>query len=220
MSEPLTIHLPALGVHLKHGLKHLAEATLIPLGLFYVIMTVVSLHGALFAALGWSLAALAYRLITRRPIPTVLVLMTGLLVARTAVGYLTGSVFLYFLAPSLQDFVIGLSFLALLPFGRSLISKLAADFCVFPPALTDNPRVIRFFNRVSVLWASVFLACGGLTLWMLSATSLGSYLLIGTAASYALIGSAIVASLFWFRGTLRREGIALRLPIRTPRVAA
>ena len=216
MSDALTIQLPALGVHLRHGVKHLLEATLIPLGLFYVLMALSGLHGALFAALGWSLAAVVWRAATRRTIPTVLVFMTGLLVVRTAVGYVTNSVFLYFLSPSLQDFVIGLAFLALLPFGKSLIAKLAADFCVFPAELTDNPRVRRFFHRVSVLWSSVFLACGGLTLWMLASTSLGSYLLIGTAASYALIGLAIVASLLWFRRALRHEGIRLHLPLRTP----
>lgn len=214
MSEALTIQLPALGVHLRHGVKHLLEATLIPLGLFYLVMSLTGLHGALFAGLGWSVAALTWRLVTRRPIPTVLAFMTGLLVVRTAVGYVTNSVFLYFLSPSLQDFVIGLAFLALLPFGKSLIAKLAADFCVFPAELTDNPRVRRFFHRVSLLWSSVFFACGGLTLWMLARTSLGSYLLIGTTASYALIGLAIVVSLVWFRRALRAEGIRLRLPIR------
>lgn len=214
MSDALTIQLPALGVHLRHGVKHLLEATLIPLGLFYLVMALAGLHGALFAALGWSLAALTWRLVTRRPIPTVLAFMTALLVVRTAVGYVTNSVFLYFLSPSLQDFVIGLAFLALLPFGKSLIAKLAADFCVFPAELTDNPRVRRFFHQVSVLWASVFLVSGGLTLWMLARTSLGSYLLIGTAASYSLIGVAIVVSLVWFRRSLGREGIRLHLPFR------
>lgn len=220
MSEHTTIHLPALGVHLRHGVKHLLEATLIPLGLFYVAMLFAGLHGALFAALGWSLAAVAWRAVTRRPIPTVLALMTGLLVVRTAVGYATGSVFLYFLSPSLQDFVIGLAFLALLPFRRSLIAKLAGDFCVFPPALTDNPRVKRFFQRVSVLWSSVFLACGGVTLWMLANASLGSYMLVGTAVSYTLIGLAVVVSLLWFRRSLRGEGITLRLPLRSAPAAA
>ncbi|GIL26619.1 VC0807 family protein [Actinocatenispora comari] len=214
MSDALTIQLPALGVHLRHGVKHLLEATLIPLGLFYLVMALAGLHGALFAALGWSLAALSWRLVTRRPIPTVLAFMTALLVVRTAVGYVTNSVFLYFLSPSLQDFVIGLAFLALLPFGKSLIAKLAADFCVFPAELTDNPRVRRFFHQVSVLWSSVFLLSGGLTLWMLARTSLGSYLLIGTAASYSLIGVAIVVSLVWFRRSLGREGIRLHLPFR------
>ncbi len=220
MAEATTIHLPALGVHLKHGLTHLLEATLIPLGLFYLVMSLAGLHGALFAALGWSLAALGWRVATRRPVPTVLAFMTALLVVRTVVGYTTGSVFLYFLSPSLQDFVIGLAFLALLPFGRSLIAKLAADFCVFPPALTDNPRVRRFFHRVSVLWSAVFILSGVLTLWMLAHTSLGSYLLVGTGASYALVIGAIVVSLLWFRRSLRREGISLRLPIRTVKLAA
>ncbi|HEY3501531.1 MAG TPA: VC0807 family protein [Actinocatenispora sp.] len=220
MPEHTTIHLPALGVHLRHGVKHLLEATLIPLGLFYVAMVFAGLHGALFAALGWSLAAVAWRAVTRRPIPTVLALMTGLLVVRTAVGYATGSVFLYFLSPSLQDFVIGVAFLALLPFRRSLIAKLAGDFCVFPPTLTDNPRVKRFFHRVSVLWSSVFLISGGLTLWMLANASLGSYLLVGTAVSYALIALAIVVSLLWFRRSLRGEGITLRLPLRSAPAAA
>jgi uncharacterized membrane protein len=214
MTPPLTIHLPALGVHLRHGVKHLLEATIIPLGLFYLVMTLSGLHGALSAALGWSLLAVGWRVLSRRPLPAVLLLMTGLLVVRTVIGYATNSVFLYFLSPCLQDFVLGVAFLALLPFGRSLIARLAADFCVFPPALTENPRVRRFFNQVSVLWASVFLASGAVTLWILVEASLGSYLLIGTAVTYGLIAGAIAVSLVWFRHSLRGEGITLRLPIR------
>ncbi|WP_203962424.1 hypothetical protein [Actinocatenispora thailandica] len=53
-----------------------------------------------------------------------------------------------------------------------------------------------------------------MTLWMLASTSLGSYLLIGTAASYSMIGVAIVVSLLWFRRSLGREGIRLHLPFR------
>lgn len=218
MSEPITIHLPALGVHLKHGLTHLMEATLIPLGLFYLVMTLTGLHGALFAALGWSLVALLWRAVTRRPIPTILAFMTALLVVRTAVGFATDSVFLYFLSPSVQDFVMGIAFLALLPFGKSLIAKLASDFCVFPPSLTDNPRVRHFFHKVSILWSSVFLVSGGFTLWMLARASLANYMVVGTTASYGLVVAAIGISLVWFRRTLRREGIQLRLPLRTPSV--
>lgn len=77
---------------------------LAPLGLFYLMLTLTNLTGGLLAALAWALTALVRRMVTRTPIPAVLWLTTGLLVVRTAIGYATGSVFLYFLQPTSQNF--------------------------------------------------------------------------------------------------------------------
>lgn len=107
-----TIHLGALSGQLRHAARHLFEVVLAPLGLFYLVLTLTDLTGGLLAALGWALAALVMRVVTRSRIPAVLLLTTGLLVVRTAIGYATGSVFLYFLQPTLQNFLIA-------PFPRS-----------------------------------------------------------------------------------------------------
>src|SRR6185437_2713148 len=161
------IHLGELSVRLRQAARHLFETVLAPLGLFWLMLTLTNLTGGLVAALSWALGVLLCRLFTRSPIPAVLWLTTGLLVIRTAIGYATGSVFLYFLQPTLQNFVIAFVLLATLGLRRPLIARLADDFCAFPVALTSNLRVQRFFRRVSLLWALVFLTNGAATLWVL-----------------------------------------------------
>lgn len=204
------IHLEALSGQLRQVARHVFEVVLAPLGLFYLLLTLTNFTGGLLAALGWALAALARRVLTRSPIPAVLWLTTGLLVVRTAIGYATGSVFLYFLQPTLQNFLIAFGLLATVGLRRPLIARLADDFCAFPDALTSNLRVQRFFRRVSLLWALVFLTNGAATLWVLARATLGNFLMVTTAGSFSLVGIAAVVSLLWFRRELRGEGIRLR----------
>jgi intracellular septation protein A len=211
MQKPrLTVHLDALPAHLWHASKHVFETALAPLVLFYILFNLTDLTGGLLAALGWALAALGWRLLLRAPIPTVLLLTTGLLVVRTVIGFATGSSFLYLLEPSLQNFLIAFVLLVSLPFERTFIAKLADDFCALPPALTRNARVQRFFRRVSVLWALVFTINGLATLWTLAQATLDGFLVVATAGSFTLVGLAAVASLVWFRRELRNAGIQLR----------
>lgn len=211
MQKPhLTVHLDGLPAHLWHAAKHLVETALAPLLLFYVVFHFMGLAGGLLAALGWGLAAVAFRLALRVPVPTVLLLTTGLLVVRTVIGFATGSSFLYLLEPSLQNFLIAFALLVSLPFERTFLAKLADDFCILPPALTGNTRVRRFFRRVSVLWALVFTINGLTTLWALAQATLGGFVVVTTAGSFVLVGLAAAASMLWFRRVLRAAGIQLR----------
>jgi hypothetical protein len=70
--------------------------------------------------------------------------------------------------------------------------------------------VQRFFRRVSLLWAAVFLTNGATTLWALARSSLGSFMVVTTAGSYSLVAVAAMGSMLWFRRELRGEGIRLR----------
>lgn len=211
MPQHVTVHLPALGAMFKHGGKHLLESTLVPLCLFYLLLTVVGLDGGLIAALSWSILALGRRVVLRRPIPAVLLLTTGLLVARTVLGMVTGSVFLYFLQPTLQNFLIAAILLVSLPFNRPFLAKLADDFCAFPTSFSNHPKVVSFFRRVSLLWALVFVTNGITTFYLLAKATVGDFLMMSTAGSYAVVGLAAIGSMFWFRRSLRDEGIVLRL---------
>jgi intracellular septation protein A len=211
MPQHVTVHLPALGAIVRNGGKHLLESTLVPLVLFYVLLTAVGLDGGLIAALSWSVLAVIRRIVLRRPIPAVLILTTVLLIARTVLGMVTGSVFLYFLQPTLQNFLIAFVLLASLPFGRPFLAKLADDFCAFPATLHQHPRVAQFFRRVSLLWALVFVTNGAATFYLLARATVGDFLMVSTAGSYAVIGLAAGVSLLWFRRALRGEGITLRM---------
>ncbi|MBV8992636.1 MAG: hypothetical protein JO287_02790 [Pseudonocardiales bacterium] len=204
------IYLRALPGQLRQAAQHLVEGVLAPLGVFYLMLILTNQTGALLAALGWGLAALVSRLVTGSPIPAVLALTTGLLAVRTTIGYLTGSMFLYFLEPTVQNFLMAFVLLITLRLRRPLIARLADDFCALPAALTGNGRVQRFFRRVSLLWALVFVTNGVATLYVLARATLGHFLLVTTAGSATLVAIAALVSLLWFRRELRGAGIRLR----------
>jgi hypothetical protein len=69
----------------------------------------------------------------------------------------------------------------------------------------------RFFQQVSLLWALVFAINGAGTLVMLAKATVGNFLMVSTAGSYTLVGLAILLSLYWFRRSLRDQGIELRM---------
>lgn len=209
-SSGQTIHLGDLSSRLRHAARHLGEVVLAPLGLFYLLLSLTNLTGGLLAALAWGIAALVVRLMTGSRIPAVLWLTTGLLVVRTAIGYATGSVFLYFLQPTLQNFVLGFVLLATVRLRQPLIARLADDFCAFPAIFTGHPRVQRFFRQMSLLWALVFITNGAATLVVLARATVGDFLVMTTAGSFTLVGVAALGSLLWLRRELRGEGIRLR----------
>ncbi|WP_231644958.1 VC0807 family protein [Sciscionella sediminilitoris] len=209
-----TVHLPPVAALLRKAAVPLLESTLIPLGLFYLLFRLVGLDGGLFAALGWSLLALGRRIVLRKKVPAVLWLTTTLLVVRTVIGFCTGSVFLYFLQPTAQNFLITFALLATLPLKRPLLSKLADDFGVIPDTLSGHPHLQRVLKQISLLWALVFLVNGVSTLFVLATQTVGNFLMVSTAGSYSVVGAAILVSVLWIRRSMRNQGIALRLKLR------
>jgi hypothetical protein len=198
--------LPRLSALARHAVPHVVEGTLVPLALFYGALWIVGVWGALIATMAWSYGALLRRLVLRRRVPGLLLLGTAAITVRTISALATGSVFLYFLQPTLGTVVVALAFLISVPAGRPLAERLAADFVVLPPGLVAHPVVRRVFLRITLLWAFTLLANAGVTLWLLISEPLHVFVLTRTLASWALTGGGIVLSTLWFRRTMRRHG--------------
>src|SRR2546427_5907120 len=103
---PARVEIPRLRTMARHAVPHLVEATFIPLALFYVFLWTAGVWGALIAALCWSYLALVRRMVTGRRIPGILVLGALGITARTIAAFASGSVFVYFLQPSLTTVVV------------------------------------------------------------------------------------------------------------------
>lgn len=178
-----------------------------PLALFYGALRIVGVWGALLATLAWSYGAILRRLLLRRRIPGLLLLGTAAITVRTISALATGSVFLYFLQPTLGTVVLALAFLISVPAGRPLAERLAADFVVIPPALAAHPAIRRLFLRITLLWAFTLLANAGVTLWLLISEPVHVFVLTRTLASAVLTGAGIALSTAWFRLAMRRHGM-------------
>ena len=182
-----------------------------PIGLFYVVLTILGFGDGVLAAMAWSLGVIVVRLLLRKQIPIMLLGTAAILAARTVLGLLTGSEFLYFLQPTLQNFALALFFLLTSPLNRPILGRLASDLCKFPDGLAHHPRMVRFFRQVSVLWAAVFIIIGAGMMVALLNVAVGDYLLVSSVGYYSLIGLGILFSVVWFRRALRTEQIVIRL---------
>jgi hypothetical protein len=213
--------LPSPRSTLQHACPVVLEAVVGPLAVFYVILVLTGFRGALLAALTWSYLALARRVRRGERISTMLLLGAALLTARTAVSFFTGSTIVYFAQPMATAVVTAFVLIGSAALGRPLTQRFVHDFCPIDPELLARPRVRQFFVRISLLWATVLIVNAGITLWLLLSSSLRTFVLERTAATWGLTALAIFLSITWFVASMRKDGITVewyryRQPLPVP----
>ena len=133
--------------------------------------------------------------------------------ARTAISLASGSTIVYFLQPSLGTALVASAFLISVPLGRPLAGKLAADFCPLPDEMYANEHVRQFFRRISLLWA--FAQASERDHHDLVAADAVARDLRARAASrssWSVMITTIIVSTLWFRHSMARNGIHVRMP--------
>ena len=60
-----------------------------------------------------------------------------------------------------------------------------------------------------MLWATVLMVNAGITLWLLLSSSLGTFVLERTAATWGLTALSIFLSITWFVASMRKDGITV-----------
>lgn len=173
------------------------------------MLRLVDLRWAQVATLLWSYAVIGVRMTRRARVSGLLIVSAALVTVRTGIAFAANSWFVYFLQPSLANFAIAVVFLASLVPNRPLTRRLADDFCMLPGSLDRRPRCTQFLTRLTLLWAFVCAVNGAATLLLLLHSSLGGFLTLRPVVSYGLVAAGIVFSYFWFRTTLRGEGLVI-----------
>jgi hypothetical protein len=206
--KPVESHhfeIPKLRHLARHALPHIIEATLIPLGLFYLSLWQIGTNGAIYVALAWAYLAVVRRLAMRQRVPGLLLLSTLGLTARTALALAAHSAFIYFLQPSLATAALGGLFLFSIPAGRPLCEKLAHDFVPIPEGTFKRPAFRRVFVQITALWALVNLINAAGAVILLISQPLATYLAAKTGLTAGVTLMGVVVSTWWFKRTLRRN---------------
>jgi hypothetical protein len=189
----------------RRGLPHIAEATLVPAILFFVIVTTVGAAIAMATVLVWGYGAILRRVLRGARIPTVLLLATLGLTVKTLVGLLSGSTFAYFLQPVATTVVVAGVLVGSLLIGRPLVARFAHDFCPVAPDVASRPAVVRLFIGLTVLWAGAQLLTAAVTFGMLVTLSVPMFVALKTVVYVAISITAIVITVFWALRTARTE---------------
>jgi hypothetical protein len=193
-----------------HALRTFLVASLVPTVLFYTTVSTVNLTAAVAVAITWYYGVLATRYVRGRPIAGAAALGAGLMTFRAVVVFWTGSTFLYFIQPVAGTVATATSFALTALAGRPLLERLAHDVVPVPSDLSARLRKTRFFDYTSALWVLTYVINAAGTVWLLTTSSLGSFLLMKSLLSPALTGTTIAVTYLLFRRWMRREGVHLR----------
>ena len=204
------IDLPGVRQIARRAGATLLVASVFPMCVFYLTLTVAGLRAAVMVTVGWYYAGLLWRLVRRKPLLGAALLGAGLLTLRAVVMFWTGSAFLYFLQPVAGTVATATAIAVTGLLGRPLLERLAHDFCPLPAILTDRLRENRFFRYASALWALMYLVNAVGTVWLLSNSSLGGFLLLKTLLSPLLTGLAVALTYGLFQVLMRRERVQIR----------
>lgn len=218
--EPLRIEIPSLRSLVRHTLPNVLEGTVLPLVVFLVMLKATGVWGAMTAGLVLSYGLIARRALTGRRIPGVLILGALTLTARTALALASGSVFVYFLQPSLSTALVATAFLLSVAVRRPLAQRLAHDFCPFEPEVFGNRHVTEFFKQISLLWSFTQFANAAVTIWLLTSQSLTTYVVVSRFVSLGLTCAAITVSTLWFHRSMARNGILVARRVHNQPAAA
>jgi uncharacterized membrane protein len=198
----------------------LVTVTLLPMGAFYTSMSLFGLRVAALVAVGLCYAGLLVTVARRKPILAAGLFTAGLVSVRAVVMFFTGSALVYFLQPVAGTVavatVIGVTALA----GRPVLDRLAHEFCPFPSELSSWLRQTRFFTRLSVVWSVTYLVNAAITVWLLTNSSLGGFMLMKSLLTPAVTGCAVLTSYAIFRLTVRDQRVCIQWAHHQPWAAA
>jgi hypothetical protein len=196
--------MPRLTVLIRQAVPRLLEGVLAPLAVFYTAFAVLGEKGALIAAMAWVYLGLLWRLVRRTPIPGTMIIAALAITARTFVSMWFGGVKFYLVQPELGTICISMVFLASVRLRRPMVQKLTLDYIHLPSFVLRHERVRRFFARITLVWAFVLLTNSTVSIWLLVHQSVGTYLLVRTAAVAVITGLAFLGSAWAFRRVLQR----------------
>lgn len=212
------IELPSKQAVRRHAVKYALEVVLAPSVIFYSVFVSLGLRPALLAALAWSSTAVVRRVVKRERVPATLVLSMTLLLSRTAVAWMSNSVFLYFLQPTLTTFVTASVLIGSVLVGKPFAAKALQDYVPqLPTDWTTYPHMQRFFNRCSLMWGAMYLVNASLNTWALMSTSLGPFMIISKAGGTTMAATCTAISIFWGIRCLRADGVHVTFASKTAR---
>jgi intracellular septation protein A len=200
--------LPRLRDLARHAAPHVVESSVLPLVVFYATMRLVDVWPALLASLAWCYVGLGWRVVRKQRLPGLLVLTALGLTARTVVAFASGSVFVYFLQPTLTTVLVAGAFLASVPAGRPLAKRLATDLFPLPDSVLARPAVERTFARITLLWGAINLVNAGVTLALLTMVSIETYVLSKAAATGVVTLAGVLLSTWWFTRAVKATDTA------------
>jgi len=189
---------------------NLAESFGLPTGAYVLAAWLGGRDAGLWAMLAaiWLTAGL--RKLVTKSVPGLVTISLIVLTVQTLAAIVTGSLWIFLLHFPLANLGLCVLF-ARTAGGRSPIAaRLAAEVIGLRCPPGHQRGMHRFFQGVTVLWASVFLILAISLGTLLATIPVGIYVPVWAATTIALIAAGIGVSIWWLRSVTRQLGISFR----------
>jgi uncharacterized membrane protein len=208
--SPHVIEMPSWRSLARHAGRTVLIVSVLPMLIFMAAYRIAGLHAAIAAAMTWYYLGLAVRFARGSRVLVAMIVGAAIVTIRAVTTWLTGSAVVYFLQPVAATVAMATAMAVTALAGRPMLDRLAHEFCPFPDELSHRLRRGRFFTRLSFVWASAYIVNAAGTVWLLSASSLGGFIVLKSVLSPVLTGVAMVFSYALLRLTLHRDGVRIR----------
>jgi hypothetical protein len=159
----------------------------------------------------WLTACL--RKLVTKSVPGLVTISLIVLTVQTLAAIVTGSLWIFLLHFPLANLGLCLLF-ARTAGGRSPIAaRLAAEVIGLRCPPCHQRGMHRFFQGVTVLWASVFLVLAIGLGTLLATIPVGIYVPVWAVSTIVVIAAGIGVSVWWLRSVTRRLGISFRFVV-------
>jgi hypothetical protein len=167
-------------------------------------------NAGLLAGLGVVWIAAAVRKIRTGSVPSLLVISAILLTLQTAVAIGTGQLWIFLLHFPAGNLALCILFARTASGPNPIVARLAAEVVALRQPDTPHPGLHRFFQGATWLWSAIFLLLALALAVLLATQPVGTFLLLSTIATVALIVAGAGVSALWLRAVLRKHGLGFR----------
>jgi hypothetical protein len=143
-------------------------------------------------------------------VPGLLVISAVVLTIQTVAAIATGDLWIFLLHFPMGNLALCVLFALGARGPNPLCAKLAAEVIALRQPGHHLPGLHRFFQRVTLVWAAIFLLLGATLGALLATQSVPRFLELSTVATVAMLAVGAAGCALWFRVVLRRLGLGLR----------
>ena len=143
-------------------------------------------------------------------VPSLLTISAVVLTLQTAVVLATGELWLFLLQFPLANLCMCVVFARTAGGSNPLVARLAAEVVALRQPAIHYPGLHRFFQGATWLWAGIFLLLTIAMAALMMTEPTGTFLMLSTVATAALVLAGIGVSTLWFLSVLRRLGLRVR----------
>ena len=189
---------------------NLTESVGLPVGAYLIAAALDGRDAGLVAGLVAIWLTALIRKIATGSVPSLLTISALVLTVQTGLVLVTGELWLFLLQFPLANLCMCILFARTARGPNPIVARLAAEVVALRQPAAHHLGVHRFFQGATWLWAGIFLLLTIAMAALMVTEPTGTFLMLSTVATVALVLAGTGASTWWFLSVLRRLGLKLR----------